>query len=322
MREAIRGYTDAYLGAATATTIQRAAGELESVQALLRTSFDLRRVLADPGVPAASRRSVLSDLLGSRVDPATLALLTYPIEADRATEYPPDVDWLATRVRAAANNLVPVGEVILGREAATERLDGYADAVLGGIGDTPVLDDIEDELFRFMRIVDGAMDLRTVLTSRDVPTDARRGLVTGLLEGKARPETLRLAAYATQIGRPRDYLDYLSSIVDRVALESNRRLAEVVCAIEPDDAQRAHLADALSRVTGRPTQVRVSVDPSILGGFVATVGDTIVDGSVRHRLELLKDRLTLPAPVLGGTRPDSAADSDSAEDRNSRGDPS
>jgi F-type H+-transporting ATPase subunit delta len=321
MREAIRGYTDAYLEEGAPATIQRVAGEVESVQALLRSSFDLRQVLADPGVPAASRRSVLSDLLGSRVDPATLALLTYPVEADRATEYASDVDWLATRVRAAADNLVPVGEVILGRVAATERLDGYADAVLSRITDHQVLDEIEDELFRFMRTVDGATDLRAALTSRDVPTDARRSLVTDLLQGKARPEALRLAGYATQIGRPRDYLDHLSSIVDRVALESNRRLAEVVSAVELDNEQQAQLADALAHVTGRPTQVRVTVDPSILGGFVATIGDTVVDGSVRHRLEILKDRLTLPAPALGGPDPDRPG-ADSAGGPNSTGDPS
>ncbi len=300
MREAIRGYTDAVLETAAPATTERLAGELESVQGLVASSEDLRRVLADPGVPAASRRAVLSSLLASQVDPATLALLSYPVDADRATEYPPDVSWLASRVRAAATDRVPVGEALLGRTAAAERVQGYTDAVLGGVSDRRVLDDVEDELFRFMRIVDGAADLRQALTSRDVPSEARQGLVDTLLRDKARPETLRLATYATEVGRSRDYLDHLQAIVDRVGLETNRRLAEVVCAVEIDDDQRDRLADALSRVTGRPTEVRVSVDPEILGGFVATLGDTVVDGSVRHRLELLKDRLTLPAPRLGG----------------------
>ncbi|MBO0732305.1 MAG: F0F1 ATP synthase subunit delta, partial [Acidimicrobiaceae bacterium] len=125
-----------------------------------------------------------------------------------------------------------------------------------------------------------------------------------------RPESLRLARYATQIGRPRDYLDELASIVERVAHESNRRLAEVVSAVEMDDAQRTELAEVLSRVTGRPTEVRVNVDPSILGGFVATIGDTVVDGSVRHRLDLLKDRLTLPAPTLGVPDPEESSGTD------------
>jgi F-type H+-transporting ATPase subunit delta len=76
-------------------------------------------------------------------------------------------------------------------------------------------------------------------------------------------------------------------------------LAEVVSAVELDEDQRERLAEALSHVSGRPTEIRVTVDPAILGGFVATMGDTIVDGSVRHRLDLLKDRLSLAAPTLG-----------------------
>ena len=46
-------------------------------------------------------------------------------------------------------------------------------------------------------------------------------------------------------------------------------------------------------MAGQRVEVRVVVDPSVLGGFVATIGDTVVDGSVRHRLDLLKERLVL-----------------------------
>ena len=96
------------------------------------------------------------------------------------------------------------------------------------------------------------------------------------------------------MGRPRDYEALLSHLVDRVAAESNRRLAEVRTAVDLDDDRRSQLAEALSRVAGRPVDVRVTVDPAVLGGFVATIGDTVVDGSTRHRLELLKERLDTP----------------------------
>jgi F-type H+-transporting ATPase subunit delta len=110
-----------------------------------------------------------------------------------------------------------------------------------------------------------------------------------------------LASYATQVGRPRDFENILAHLVDRVAAESNRRLASVRTAVDLDDSRRAQLAGVLSRLAGRAVDVRVTVDPTILGGFVATMGDTVVDGSTRHRLDLLKARLDMPEsdPTLG-----------------------
>ena len=112
---------------------------------------------------------------------------------------------------------------------------------------------------------------------------------------------MRLAAYTTQVGRPRDYEALLSHLVDWVAAESNRRLAEVRVPVDLDDDRRRQLAEALSRVAGRPVDVLVTIDPAVLGGFVATMGDTVVDGSTRHRLELLKERLNSPeAEIITG----------------------
>jgi F-type H+-transporting ATPase subunit delta len=85
----------------------------------------------------------------------------------------------------------------------------------------------------------------------------------------------------------------MAHLVDRAAEESNRRLAEVRVPVELDDTQRQHLAAALGRIVGRNVEVRVTIDPTVLGGFVATIGDTVVDGSARHRLELLKERLVM-----------------------------
>jgi F-type H+-transporting ATPase subunit delta len=86
----------------------------------------------------------------------------------------------------------------------------------------------------------------------------------------------------------------LAHLVDRVAAERNRRLAEVRVPIELDEERRQHLADALGQVAGHPVQVRLTVDQTVLGGFIATMGDTVVDGSTRHRLDLLKERLIMP----------------------------
>ncbi len=295
MRESIRGYADAVIEPiADPAQLATIATDLTGVLGLVDQNSDLRRVLTDAGLSAASRRGLLTDLFQDRVGRSTMRLLFYVIEADRATHWRDDLEWLATRFDAAAKGLVPLGGQVLGRLAAAERIDGYVTAVLEDLDDRNSLGDVEDELFRFMRIVAGSDELRGALTSRDVTVAHRRSLVEDLLGSRARRETVRMAAYVTEVGRPRDYEELLNHLVERVAAESNRRVAEVRAPIELDDDQRQHLATALNRVTGRAVEVRVTVDPAVLGGFVATIGDVVVDGSTRHRLDLLKERLATP----------------------------
>jgi len=298
VRDSIRGYTDAMLEEAGRgpgpVDLTATATELAAVLELVDGSQDLRRALTDPGVPAPSRRALVTDLFEGRVGPATVRLLHYAIDADRATEWRDDVAWLNERIDAASHGLQPLGSQILGRVGAAERIDGFATRVLEQLEDRRAVENIEDELFRFMRAVNGSEELRTALSSRDLSAAARRSLVVDLLQSKALPATVRLAAYVAQVGRARDYEVLLAHLVDRVAAESNRRVAEVRSAVDLDDAQRGHLAEALSGVAGRAVQVRVTVDPAVLGGFVATIGDLVVDGSTRHRLNLLKERLEMP----------------------------
>jgi F-type H+-transporting ATPase subunit delta len=79
--------------------------------------------------------------------------------------------------------------------------------------------------------------------------------------------------------------------VELAASERDREVAEVRSAIALDDAQIARLAEALGQATGKTVEVKVIVDPTVLGGIVARVGDTVIDGSVRRSLEQLKEQL-------------------------------
>ncbi len=294
MRQSIRGYTDGVIARLGAAELSSLAGELSAVRDVIAGSDDLHRVLADPGIALAARRGVLNDLFGTRVGAATMRLLNFVLEADRASETVEDVTWVTARIGAAVNRMEPSFEGILGHKAAEERLDGYATAVLESVRDEHDLDEIEDELFRFSRVVAGSDELRAALESRDVPAEVRKHVVTDLLGAKASAATTSMAAYATTVGRPRDYQDLLEALVARVASETNRRLAEVRSAVALDDEQQRRLAAALTRAVGHDVDIRVSVDPSLVGGFIATIGDTVVDGSARHQLELLKERLVMP----------------------------
>jgi F-type H+-transporting ATPase subunit delta len=296
VRESIRGFTDAVLEDSSASDqLGGLAGEMDGVSQLLESSADLRLVLADPGLPAHVRRGVVTDLFTSQVSEACVRLLVFVVEADRATEFPQNMAWLTRRVAAARDGLESTSDGALGRTAATERADGYATAILGPVRDDDGLGDVEDDLFRFSRIVLGTDELLEALTDPRTPAEARRGLVHDLLASRAAEASTRLASYAVMVSRPRDYVALLTALVERVAEESQRRVAEVRAAIELTDEQQQRLGAALGRILGHEVDIRVVVDRSVLGGFVASVGDSVVDGSVRHRLEKLRERLVLPA---------------------------
>lgn len=294
MRESIRGYADAVLEAAAAAgRSAELAEQLDAVTRLVGSSSDLAAVLSDPGVAPRQRRAVLTDLLGSRLPADVVGLVGHAIEHDRAPEAVANIGWLQEAAGRAAGGDAPDDGLVLGRHAAHERIDGYTTAVLAGV-DRDGLAGVEDEVFRFSRIVGGNEALGDALTNRDVPPARRADVVSDLLAGRAGAATVRLAAYAVRVSRARDVPDTLNWLVERVAEESNRRVAEVRTPVDLDGEQRRRLGQALGRITGHPVDVRVAVDPDILGGFVASVGDTLVDGSVRHRLELLRERITLP----------------------------
>lgn len=299
MHERVRGYADAVLDGLGPNDLPEAAGQLRSFTNLLAASDDLRAAFAVPTTSALTRRAIVQDLLGKKASPPVLALLSYEAQVSAGADLPGDVDHLAATAEARVAGMVAIETGPLGRTAAKERLAGYAAAVLASLRDERQLGNTEDELFRFMRIVEGNDELRVALTTNELPAAARHPLAKELLGGRASDATVRLATYAAVIGRPRDYLELLSFLVDLVAAEAKRRVADVRSAVEMTEQQRLRLAAALAKLTGTPVDVRVTVDADLLGGFVATVGDTLVDASLRHRLELARELLAAPSPTSG-----------------------
>jgi F-type H+-transporting ATPase subunit delta len=147
---------------------------------------------------------------------------------------------------------------------------------------------IGDELFRFARALEGSDELREALTDPHLPASRRQQIVEDLLGGKADNSTVALVGMAVGTGRARDLPAIIDSLVAMAAAESNKAVAEVRSAIELTEDQRNRLAAALQEATGQQVEVKVVIDPTVLGGLVTTVGDTVLDGSVRTRLERLK----------------------------------
>ena len=173
----------------------------------------------------------------------------------------------------------------------TERIEAYAHGLLEIAQSEGRLDDVEDELFRFARIVEGNDELRMALASPGLSAERRAAIVDELLEGRVHTLTRAIASFVVGAGRGHDLPAIILRFTVLAAETRQHELAEVRSAMPLDDAQVARLAEVLSRATGKRVEVKVVVDPAVMGGLVATIGDTVIDGTVRHRLEKLKEQM-------------------------------
>ena len=92
-------------------------------------------------------------------------------------------------------------------------------------------------------------------------------------------------------GRGRDLPAIIDKLVARASSSKQLVVAEVRAAVPLTQDQQTRLAAALANAIGKQVNLKVVVDPSVLGGMVATIGDTVIDGSVRSRIDQLKSRL-------------------------------
>ncbi len=153
------------------------------------------------------------------------------------------------------------------------------------------LDDLEDELFRFGRIVASKPELRMALTNPFLSADAKRQLLGQLLAGKVTPEALRLIVQAAvnPLGRSLDVS--LEEYARLAARRRERLVAEVHVAVALTAQQRSRLAAALAATYGHQVHLNVVLDPRVEGGMTVRVGDELIDGSVASRLAEARRRL-------------------------------
>lgn len=173
--------------------------------------------------------------------------------------------------------------------ASTDRVQVFADALFTIAQASPQPAEVEDELFRLARIFEGSDELRSKLTDTAIPAPHRQQIVEELLAGRATPVTTAIMSLVVAADRAGDLPKIVDAMARRSATASNRSLAEVRSAVPLSDDQQARLAAALEKQLGHPVQVRVIVDPSVVGGLITQIGDTVIDGSIRTRLAQLRE---------------------------------
>jgi F-type H+-transporting ATPase subunit delta len=150
---------------------------------------------------------------------------------------------------------------------------------------------IEDDLFRFARALEANDALRMALGDRTIPAERRIAIVEELMGGTAVPVSVGLVSMVVGADRARDLPAVVDRFLELSAEERQHEVAEVRAAVPLDERLRDRLAKALSEATGKEVEVKVVVDPNVLGGVVARIGDTVIDGTVRRRLDQLKERI-------------------------------
>jgi F-type H+-transporting ATPase subunit delta len=236
--------------------------DLFAVAALLDAQPGLRRTFTDPSGHAEAKQGLAGALL-----------------SDKVSE--PAVDVFSAAVAQRWSSSHDLGDAI-------EQLGVMA--MVAAADDAGHLDDLEDELFSFSRIVQGEAALRDALSDRSVPVEHRRKLVRELLGKKATQPVVRLAEQAL-MGRHRSVGVALAEY-QRIAAERRERVvATVRSAVALTDAEKERLADVLGRQAGREVHLNVVVDADVVGGVRVELGDEVIDGTVVGRLEDARRRM-------------------------------
>ncbi len=172
-----------------------------------------------------------------------------------------------------------------------DRVDGYAAGLLAIAEGEGRVGQVSDELFRVSRSFEQSAELRDTLTDPAVPAERKRGIVADLLGARASELTTGFVEFVVAMGRSRDLPAIASRLAEQAAAREQKAVAEVRSAVELDDATIARLEQALGEATGRRVEVKAVVDPTVLGGLVTTIGDTVIDGTVKSRLDSIRATL-------------------------------
>lgn len=244
--------------------LSRAAEEVWSVARVVDGNAVLRRNLADPSRDGADKAALAERLLSGKVGAGALHLA-------RA---------------AAAQRWSHPGDLV----TALERVG--VECVLAHAESQNRLPQVEDELFRFGRIIQGAPELQAALGDRRAKPAAKATLVERLLSVKAAPETVSLARQAVAGLRGRRVERALAAYLEQAADRQQQVTATVVSAVPLSPEQHDRLVDALTRQYGRQVHTNVVIDEDVVGGIRVEIGDEVIDGTVSQRLAEARRRMT------------------------------
>lgn len=265
-REALaeaEGRLDSTIDGSAAADLQRLGDDLFAVLRLLLGELPLRRALADSSVAASARSSLADQLLEGKVGRGAKDVVSDLVSA----RWSRTVDLVAALESLARRATLAVAEK------------------------DNSLSEVEDELFRFGRVLDREPELARLLGDRSTAVDGRVKLLRDVLGQKARPVTAALLTEAVRASRGRPLDREAGELSELAAARRDRYVAHVRTPVALTTAQEQRLGETLSRLYGRPMSLQVERDESLLGGLVVRVGGEVIDGSVAGKLAAAQRRL-------------------------------
>ena len=243
-------------GAPRAADMAALPSDLFAVVDALDSSVTLRRALTDPSTPESGRRQLAHNLLDGKVSKVAVNIVEEAVA----------LRWGGGRALSDALERQGVRAQLL----VAER-EG-------------TLEETEDELFRFARMVESTPQVRDGLGDRGIDLAGRRQLVEDLLRGRASETTIVLAKRAVA-ARERTFAHTMEGFVALAAAQKNRVVATVRVARPLTADERARLQTALSSQVGRDVLLQEVIDEGVLGGIRVELGDEVIEGTVAARLE-------------------------------------
>jgi F-type H+-transporting ATPase subunit delta len=250
------------LAAVSTTDMARTAAELGSVATVLDGNVSLRRLLTDPARDGDAKAQLITSMLQGKVSGEV-------------------TDFVAGLARSRWSQPRDLAD-------AVDELAVDAELIIAQREDK--LDDLEDELFRFGRILTAERELRSTLTDPSVSGTRKSELVSGVLAGKTLPVTGRLVTRVVTNPRGRSLEASLESFQKLAAARRQRMVALVTVAVPLTEVQRDRLTAALGKLYGHAVHLNVEIDPEVVGGVRVQIGDDIIDGSTATKLDAASRR--------------------------------
>ncbi len=237
--------------------------DLDAVADLLLQQVPLRRTLSENTIAPDARSGIAQRLLSGKIGDPAGAVVQFAVRQA----------WSSARDLQQALRRVSRTAMFLRAERS---------------GD---LDDVEDQLFRFARIVDASPNLSVILDDPTSDPAARAALTHRLLNGRAHPLVTDLVDALARDTGGRAFSHGVRDLVDQAAERRDKLVAIVRTAAPLTDEQTSRLIASLRRIYNRDVSVHVELDPSVIGGMRVQVGDEVIDGSVAAKLDALRRRL-------------------------------
>jgi ATP synthase F0 subunit b/ATP synthase F1 delta subunit len=246
--------------------LTRLSGELVSVARMLDREIVVTRYLAEGAEDAAPRVRLIERLVSGEVGDATL-----------------DVLRAAVSERWSANSDLIDAIQHVSRQALLEVAE-REDRV----------DDVEDQLFRFSRVLEAQPRLGILLGDYAAPAEGRVGLLRKVLDnasGRVNPIARALLSQTVELLRGESAEEAFKFLAEVAVARRGEIVAQVGAAAELSDAQRTRLTEVLSRIYGHPVTVHLQIDAELLGGLLIAVADEVIDGTLASRLAAAKAQL-------------------------------